>query len=55
VIIESVPGELIVLARGGDAAAVGRLMELYRNDLRLVARSLIGTALRVKLDPSDVV
>lgn len=49
------PARLIFDSRRGDAAARGRLLELYRNDLRLVARSLIGGALRVKLDPSDLV
>jgi RNA polymerase sigma-70 factor (ECF subfamily) len=39
----------------GDSAALGRLLELYRNYLRLVARSLIGVALRVKAEPSDLV
>jgi len=46
---------LIAQARGGDPVALGRLLELYRNYLRLVARSLIGVALRVKLEPSDLV
>ena len=52
---EAIPDELIVQARGGDEAALGTLLELYRNYLRLVARSLIGVALRVKLEPSDLV
>jgi RNA polymerase sigma-70 factor (ECF subfamily) len=51
----AIPETLIAQARGGDAAALGRLMELYRNYLRLVARSLIGQALRIRLDPSDLV
>lgn len=51
---ESNPDHLIELARGGDQAALGRLLELYRNYLRLVARSLIGTTLRVRLEPSDL-
>ena len=49
------PGRLLEQARGGDEAARGELLELYRNYLRLVARSLIGGALRVKLEPSDLV
>jgi RNA polymerase sigma-70 factor (ECF subfamily) len=52
---EAIPDRLIEEARSGDAAALGRLLELYRNYLKLVARSLIGTSLRVKLEPSDLV
>jgi RNA polymerase sigma-70 factor (ECF subfamily) len=52
---EMTPERLIVQARSGDPAALGRLLELYRNYLRLVARSLIGAALRVKLEPSDLI
>jgi RNA polymerase sigma-70 factor (ECF subfamily) len=52
---EASPDQLIALAQGGDQAALGRLLELYRNYLRLVARSLIGVALRMKLEPSDLV
>jgi RNA polymerase sigma-70 factor (ECF subfamily) len=50
-----VPEQLLAQARGGAAAALGRLLELYRNYLRLMARSLIGGALQTRLDPSDVV
>jgi len=49
------PEILIEQARGGNAAALGRLLEMYRNYLRLVARSLIGRALQLRLDPSDLV
>ena len=52
---EAWPDQLIAEARRGDEAARGKLLELYRNYLRLVARSLIGGALRVKFDPSDLV
>jgi RNA polymerase sigma-70 factor (ECF subfamily) len=52
---EAIPEQLIVQARGGDESALGRLLELYRSYLRLVARSLIGSTLRVKLEPSDLV
>ncbi len=49
------PDNLIVQARGGDDAALGALLDLYRNYLRLVARSLMGVALRTKLEPSDLI
>ncbi len=42
---EAWPDRLIEEARRGDDAARGILLELYRNYLRLVARSLIGGAL----------
>jgi RNA polymerase sigma-70 factor, ECF subfamily len=50
-----VPDLLMACARAGDEAALGRLLELYRNYLRLVARALIGRALRVRLDASDLI
>jgi RNA polymerase sigma-70 factor, ECF subfamily len=46
---------LLVQARTGDQAALGRLLELYRNYLRLMARSLIHRPLQVRLDASDLV
>jgi RNA polymerase sigma-70 factor, ECF subfamily len=52
---EPIPSLLISQARNGDEAALGSLLELYRNYLRLVARSMIGVALRIKLEPSDLV
>ncbi len=52
---DATPERLLKQARAGDEAALGRLLELYRNYLRLVARALIGQALRVRLDASDLV
>jgi len=49
------PERLLDDARRGNAHARGELLELYRTYLRLVARSLISSALRVKLEPSDLV
>jgi RNA polymerase sigma-70 factor (ECF subfamily) len=46
---------LLVEARAGDQAALGRLFEFYRNYLRLLARSLIHRPLQVRMDASDVV
>jgi RNA polymerase sigma-70 factor (ECF subfamily) len=52
------PPEVLLLlarARSGDAAARGQLLDLYRNYLRLLARTRIDAELRVRLDPSDLV
>ena len=49
------PDQLLLLARAGDEPARGRLLELYRNYLRLMARSLIHQPLQVRLDASDLV
>ena len=47
--------KLIRLARGGNAAAVGRLLDQYRSYLRLMAQTQIDHALAVRVDASDVV
>ena len=49
------PEDLIQEARGGDAAALGRLLELYRRYLALLARVHIGQRLQGKADASDIV
>jgi RNA polymerase sigma-70 factor (ECF subfamily) len=49
------PEQLLCLARKGQEQALGRLLELYRNYLRLLARLEIGRRLQGKLDDSDLV
>lgn len=53
--LERDPERLVRLARGGDTAALGRLLELYRNYLTLLARVQIGRRLRGKVGSSDLV
>src|SRR5258708_16288079 len=49
------PEELLRLARAEDESARGRLLELYRNYLTLLARLQIGRRLQGKVDPADLV
>lgn len=46
---------MIDRARHGDGSELGPLLERYRGHLRLAAIGLFGTALRPRIDPSDVV
>jgi RNA polymerase sigma-70 factor (ECF subfamily) len=49
------PERLLSQARGGDAAALGRLLELYRSYLLLLSRLQLDRRLHSKVDPTDVV
>lgn len=49
------PVHLLEKARAGDAEARGQLLDLYRNYLRLLARAQMGSALRVRVEASDLV
>jgi RNA polymerase sigma-70 factor (ECF subfamily) len=49
------PEQLLARARREGGAAVGQLLELYRNYLALLARAQIGRHLRGRVDPSDAV
>jgi RNA polymerase sigma-70 factor (ECF subfamily) len=49
------PEHLLREARSGDAATLGRLLELYRRYLSLLARVQIGQRLQGKVDAEDLV
>jgi RNA polymerase sigma factor (TIGR02999 family) len=49
------PGRLLLLARAGNAAALGELLRRYDNYLTLLARLQIGRRLQRKSDPDDLV
>jgi RNA polymerase sigma-70 factor, ECF subfamily len=49
------PEQLLRLARSGNGASLGRLLERYRNYLALLARLQIGKRLQGKIGPSDLV
>ncbi len=49
------PQQLLEQAKAGDAATLGRLLELYRRYLALLARVQIGKRLQGKVDASDIV
>src|SRR5437773_4751771 len=49
------PEQLLRQARAGDAATLGRLLEVYRRYLALLARVQIGQRLQGKVDASDLV
>src|SRR5262245_47412399 len=49
------PVELLCLARAGSGPDLGRLLELYRRYLTLLARLQIGRRLQGKVDAADLV
>jgi RNA polymerase sigma-70 factor, ECF subfamily len=46
---------LIAAARGGDADALGALLEQHRDRFRIIARVKLDSAVRGRIDPSDVI
>lgn len=53
--VDRSPEELLERVRMGDGAALGSLLELYRQYLTLLARLEIDRRLQGKVDPSDLV
>jgi RNA polymerase sigma-70 factor (ECF subfamily) len=53
--VDTSPELLLAQARRGDGEALGRLLNLYRNYLRLLTRSLAGPRLRGRVDYSDLI
>jgi RNA polymerase sigma-70 factor (ECF subfamily) len=53
--VDKDPEHLLVLAKAGERAALGQLLQHYRNYLKLLARVGIDRRLQNKVDPSDVV
>jgi RNA polymerase sigma-70 factor (ECF subfamily) len=53
--IDSDTQQLLLRAKAGDAVALGRLLELYRAYLVVLARVQIGRRLQGKVDASDLV
>ena len=49
------PEDLLERARSGDREAFGQLLTHYHNYVQLIARTLLGTTLRLRLDSSDLV
>ena len=49
------PEQMLCLAQAGDGEALGRLLELYRNYLTLLARLQINRRLQGKFDASDLI
>ncbi len=49
------PMTLVARARSGEADALGQLCDLYRNYLRMLARTGLGPRLRERVELSDVV
>jgi RNA polymerase sigma-70 factor (ECF subfamily) len=51
---DSVPNQLLKLAKQGDSPALGRLLESYRAYMVVLARVQIGRHLQGKVDASDM-
>src|SRR5271169_2456974 len=48
------PESLLIMAKGGDGVALGRLLERYRNYMGLLIRLQVGRRLRSKVDVEDL-